>query len=295
MSSDEKRETPCEKALRVGFKVSEIPEELDALQPRLFCFKYKDKYVSVQKWRPTRETQPRLYIVDPSVARSMPDGYYTYMILDNVLYCIETKNMFEIGSRHPAILYRVTNEIRRPTYFRGAGEFLKKDESILFNDMSGSYMYKISRSREYEDCYVEIIGIVGRIFARSFGNSMKSIRYAHPETLFTEDTIPLRKEHLDEYLANGYQVRLYTDKDACVTSLDEEKMEQIQEIKQYDEKVKTDPNTKPPVFWPGEEEALRAIMEKTDEFEPYTGGRRRKKSLKRRVRNHHTTIRRRRA
>ena len=271
----------CDAVLNGTPVSNSLPDELESFKPRLFCFQYGDKYVSLKKNGAPRLLPP-LYVDN---ARPLPDGYYTYMILDGRLYSVSTENLFEAGSRHPAILLRVTQTIGRPSRFNGAGEFYKEGDFIRFNIMSGSYMEPLLNNQRYRDCAMPWIEQIGRTFQRVFPGV--SLRYGGLKTLFSEDTIPVRKEHLDKYLADGYEVRLYTDKDACVTTLDEEKMEMVA-------KLEADPSFNE--FFPGEKEALLAVMPKLKDYIVYRGGRRKqKKTSKRRVRNHHTTIRRRRA
>jgi hypothetical protein len=276
----------CDAVLN-GVPVSRtLPDELESLRPRLYCFKYGDKYVSIRKTGVPRILPP-LYVDN---TRPLPDGYYTYMILDGRIYSVPTENLFEAGSRHPAILLRVTQSFGKPSKFYGAGEFHKQEDSIKFNIMSGSYMQQLLKDRRYEECEVPWINQIGKTFARVFRNGNPDFKLTYDgtkDTLFTEETVKIQKDHLDKYVADGYEVRLFTDRDACITTLDEEKMEQIA-------KLKADPSFDE--FFPGEKEELLRVMPTLEDYTVYRGGRRRsKKTSKRRVRNHHSTIRRRRA
>jgi hypothetical protein len=82
----------------------------------------------------------------PSVSRG-PDGYYTWLIKETgaglLLVAGRTRSKQEIGTLHVNM-----NDLTEPGDVLAAGEFIKREDHIMFNLQSGSFMKKIFTSKE---------------------------------------------------------------------------------------------------------------------------------------------------
>jgi hypothetical protein len=173
-----------------------------------------------------------------------PGSYYTYMIValspsshpvqtpkpkpkpkpKPQLFVTKTANMFEFGTKHHQIMYRLAlakhndkenstnNKNKNQEYIiYAAGEIMCENENTLhFNFISGTYHMKkciSDRRRKYEEAYVM--------------HMMKSIAPIYTNIIFqtkaliTEDTVPLTKEYLSLLRQHNIPVFLYDTREGC--------------------------------------------------------------------------------
>ena len=162
-------------------------------------------------------------------------AYYTYMIValspsshqmpkpkpKLELYVTKTANMFEFGTKHHQIMYRLAkhdeedrgaNNIKNQEYIiYAAGEIMCENENTLhFNFISGTYHMKKCISdtrRKYEEAYIT--------------HMMKSIAPFYTniifqtKTLITECTVPLTKQYLSILRRHNIPVFLYDTRERC--------------------------------------------------------------------------------
>jgi hypothetical protein len=173
-------------------------------------------------------------------------AYYTYMIvalsppshqmpkpkLQPELYVTKTANMFEFGTKHHQIMYRLAkhneeedgvknvnnnknnNKNKNQEYIiYAAGEIMCENENTLhFNFISGTYHMKkciSDRRRKYEEAYIM--------------HMMKSIAPIYTNIIFqtnaliTEDTVLLTKQYLSILRRHNIPVFLYDTREQCNT------------------------------------------------------------------------------
>lgn len=169
-------------------------------------------------------------------------AYYTYMIValspipsshempkpkpKLELYVTKTANMFEFGTKHHQIMYRLAkhnkeeedgvnnNKNKNQEYIiYAAGEIMCENENTLhFNFISGTYHMKkciSDRRRKYEEAYIM--------------HMMKSIAPVYTniifqtKTLITECTVPLTKQYLSTLRQHNIPVFLYDTREQCNT------------------------------------------------------------------------------
>jgi hypothetical protein len=175
-------------------------------------------------------------------------AYYTYMIValspssshpmpkpkpkpKLELYVTKTANMFEFGTKHHQIMYRLAkhnkeqdsvndvninknnNNKNQEYIIYAAGEIMCENENTLhFNFISGTYHMKkciSDRRRKYEEAYIT--------------HMMKSIAPIYTniifqtKTLITECTVPLTKEYLSILRQHNIPVFLYDTREQCNT------------------------------------------------------------------------------
>ena len=172
-------------------------------------------------------------------------SYYTYMIValsphpsshkipkpkpkpKLELYVTKTANMFEFGTKHHQIMYRLAlakhnneeeedganiNKNKNQEYIiYAAGEIMCENENTLhFNFISGTYHMKkciSDRRRKYEEAYIM--------------HMMKSIAPVYTniifqtKTLITEYTVPLTKQYLSILRQHNIPVFLYDTRERC--------------------------------------------------------------------------------
>ena len=167
-------------------------------------------------------------------------AYYTYMIValspsshempkpkpKIELYVTKTANMFEFGTKHHQIMYRLAlakhnneeedganiNKNNNQEYIiYAAGEIMCENENTLhFNFISGTYHMKkciSDRRRKYEEAYIT--------------HMMKSIAPVYTniifqtKTLITENTVPLTKQYLSILRQHNIPVFLYDTREGC--------------------------------------------------------------------------------
>jgi len=154
-------------------------------------------------------------LINPSTFES--GSYYTYMLVSPCtrmstnkvpkpqLYVTKTENMFEFGTKHHQIMYRLAtrsseeeddiannrhNDKKYIIY--AAGEIMcENDNTLIFNFISGTYRMKkciSKRRRKYEEAYITHI-------MKSIAPRYTNINFQE-EVLVTENTVPLTKEYL---------------------------------------------------------------------------------------------------
>lgn len=167
-------------------------------------------------------------------------AYYTYMIValspsshempkpkpKIELYVTKTANMFEFGTKHHQIMYRLAlakhnneeedganiNKNNNQEYIiYAAGEIMCENENTLhFNFISGTYHMKkciSDRRRKYEEAYIT--------------HMMKSIAPVYTNIIFqtkaliTEHTVPLTKQYLSILRQHNIPVFLYDTRERC--------------------------------------------------------------------------------
>ena len=167
-------------------------------------------------------------------------AYYTYMIValspsshempkpkpKIELYVTKTANMFEFGTKHHQIMYRLAltkhneeeedganiNKNKNQEYIiYAAGEIMCENENTLhFNFISGTYHMKkciSDRRRKYEEAYIT--------------HMMKSIAPVYTNIIFqtkaliTENTVPLTKQYLSILRQHNIPVFLYDTRERC--------------------------------------------------------------------------------
>lgn len=160
-------------------------------------------------------------------------SYYTYMIIsvkapsqpiannetwsDPELYVTKTNSMFEFGTKHQQIMYRLakqneqimSNNQRYRLY--ASGEIMCEDQNtLIFNFISGTYKMKryISERRsKYEEAYIQYM--------------MKTIapRYTNiifqKNVLITEDSVPLDKQYLSTLRRHNIPLFIFDTHDQC--------------------------------------------------------------------------------
>jgi hypothetical protein len=142
------------------------------------------------------------------------------------LYVTKTANMFEFGTKHHQIMYRLAlakhnneeedcaniNKNNNQEYIiYAAGEIMCENENTLhFNFISGTYHMKkciSDRRRKYEEAYIT--------------HMMKSIAPVYTniifqtKTLITENTVPLTKQYLSILRQHNIPVFLYDTREGC--------------------------------------------------------------------------------
>jgi hypothetical protein len=169
-------------------------------------------------------------------------AYYTYMIValspscnkmpkpkpKPELYVTKTANMFEFGTKHHQIMYRLAkqneeedgvnnvtnNKNKNQEYIiYAAGEIMCENENTLhFNFISGTYHMKkciSDRRRKYEEAYIM--------------HMMKSIAPIYTNIIFqtkaliTENTVLLTKQYLSILRRHNIPVFLYDTREQCNT------------------------------------------------------------------------------
>ncbi len=173
-------------------------------------------------------------LINPSTFES--GSYYTYMIVSLLsscnempkpksklqLYVTKTENMFEFGTKHHQIMYRLAkhneeeekdkiNKNNKQKYIiYAAGEIMCENENtLIFNFISGTYMKRCisDRRRKYEEAYIT--------------HMMKSIAPLYTniifqkEVLITEDTVPVTKQYLSLLRRYNIPVFMYNTRELC--------------------------------------------------------------------------------
>jgi hypothetical protein len=166
-------------------------------------------------------------------------AYYTYMIValsplssheipnpkpKPELYVTKTENMFEFGTKHHQIMYRLAkhneeeeekdkiNKNNNQKYIiYAAGEIMCENENtLIFNFISGTYDMKrciSDRRRKYEEAYIM--------------HMMKSIAPIYTNIIFqtnaliTEDTVLLTKQYLSILRRHNIPVFVYDTREQC--------------------------------------------------------------------------------
>jgi hypothetical protein len=153
-------------------------------------------------------------------------AYYTYMIValspssshempnpkpKPELYVTKTANMFEFGTKHHQIMYRLAKNNNQEYIIYAAGEIMCENENTLnFNFISGTYRMKkciSNRRRKYEEAYIT--------------HMMKSIAPIYTNIIFqtnamiTEDTVPLTKQYLSILRQHNIPVFLHDTREGC--------------------------------------------------------------------------------
>ncbi len=169
-------------------------------------------------------------LINPSTFES--GSYYTYMIaspylkskkIKPQLYVTKTANMFEFGTKHHQIMYRLAkynkeeedrgaNNSKNQEYvIYAAGEIMCENENTLhFNFISGTYHMKkciSNRRRKYEEAYIT--------------HMMKSIAPVYTNIIFqtkvllTVNTVPLTKQYLSILRRYNIPVFLHDAREKC--------------------------------------------------------------------------------
>ena len=168
-------------------------------------------------------------LINPSTFE--PGSYYTYIIASPCssshqlptlkpkpqLYVTKTMNMFEFGTKHHQIMYRLAklkreeDENANQKYIiYAAGEVMCENENtLIFNFISGTYdMKRISRRRiKYEEVYITHM-------MKSIAPSYTNIIF-QKEVLLTENTVPLTKEYLSILRRHNVPVFMYDTREQC--------------------------------------------------------------------------------
>jgi hypothetical protein len=167
-------------------------------------------------------------------------AYYTYMIValspsshempkpkpKIELYVTKTANMFEFGTKHHQIMYRLAlakhnneeehvaniNKNNNQEYIiYAAGEIMCENENTLhFNFISGTYHMKkciSDRRRKYEEAYITHM-------MKSIAPNYTNIIF-QTKTLITENTVPLTKQYLSILRQHNIPVFLYDTRERC--------------------------------------------------------------------------------
>jgi hypothetical protein len=171
-------------------------------------------------------------------------SYYTYMIValsprpssheipkpkpkpKLELYVTKTANMFEFGTKHHQIMYRLAltkhnneeedgvniNKNKNQEYIiYAAGEIMCENENTLhFNFISGTYHMKkciSDRRRKYEEAYImHMMKSIAPIYTNIIFQT---------KTLITEYTVPLTKQYLSILRQHNIPVFLYDTRERC--------------------------------------------------------------------------------
>ena len=154
---------------------------------------------------------------------------YTYMIASPSetpkpqLYITKTANMFEFGTKHHQIMYRLakhneeedkmSKSKNKNQYYiiYTAGEIMCENENtLIFNFISGTYMKRLSSRRtKYEEAYITHMM---KTIAPRFTNIIFK-----KEALVTEDAVPLTKKYLSMLRQYNIPVFLYDTREQCNT------------------------------------------------------------------------------
>jgi hypothetical protein len=174
-------------------------------------------------------------LINPSTFES--GSYYTYMIVSLCssshampkpkpklqLYVTKTENMFEFGTKHHQIMYRLANHNEEEEKDKinknnnqkyiiySAGELMCENENtLIFNFISGTYDMErciSDRRRKYEEAYIT--------------HMMKSIAPLYTNIIFqkdvliTEDTVPVTKQYLSLLRRHNIPVFTYDTREQC--------------------------------------------------------------------------------
>jgi hypothetical protein len=173
-------------------------------------------------------------LINPSTFES--GSYYTYMLvspstcmssneaLKPQLYVTKTENMFEFGTKHHQIMYRLAtrsseeeddignNHHNDKNYvIYAAGEIMCESENtLIFNFISGTYHMKkciSKRRRKYEEAYITHM-------MKSIAPSYTNVNFQE-EVLVTENTVPLTKEYLSILRRYNILVFLHDTREKC--------------------------------------------------------------------------------
>lgn len=193
-------------------------------------------YIHINSYDASSHIRNLIDIVSPlfiNPSRFEVGSCYTYMIASPrwswslnetpkpQLYVAKTANMFEFGTKHHQIMYRLakyndeenkSNKNKNQEYIiYAAGEIMCENENtLIFNFISGTYNMKrviSSRRRKYEEAYIV--------------HMMKSIApdytniFFQKEALITEDTVPLTKKYLSILRQYNIPVFLYDSREQC--------------------------------------------------------------------------------
>ena len=172
-----------------------------------------------------------------------PGAYYTYMIValspssshtmpkpkpKPELYVTKTANMFEFGTKHHQIMYRLAknnkeenginnvnnnNNKNQEYIIYAAGEIMCENENTLhFNFISGTYHMKKCISdtrRKYEEAYImHMMKSIAPIYTNIIFQT---------KTLITENTVLLTKQYLSILRRHNIPVFLYDTREQCNT------------------------------------------------------------------------------
>lgn len=169
-------------------------------------------------------------IVNPNTFE--PGSYYTYMIAclepdpQNMnktpnqpqLYITKTINMFEFGTKHHQIMYRLATQSedffmknKRDFIIYAAGEMkCENDNTLIFNFISGTYKMKryiSSRRRKYEEVYITYM-------MNSIAPQYKNILF-QKSVLITDDVVPLTKKELARLRRHNVPVFMFDTTEQC--------------------------------------------------------------------------------
>ena len=194
-------------------------------------------YIHINSYDSSSHVRNLIDKVSPLIIN--PSGFevgscYTYMIASPrrllstpkpQLYVTKTANMFEFGTKHHQIMYRLAkyNEekdkdnfskiINQEYIIYAAGEIMCEDENtLIFNFISGTYNMKRAisyRRRKYEEAYIVHM-------MKSVAPDYTNIIFQQ-EALITEDTVPLTKKYLSMLRQYNIPVFLYDTREQCNT------------------------------------------------------------------------------
>jgi len=167
-------------------------------------------------------------------------SYYTYMIValspsshempkpkpKPELYVTKTANMFEFGTKHHQMMYRLAkhhkeeeeqdnsnkNKNKNQEYIiYAAGEIMCENENTLhFNFISGTYDMKrciSNRRSKYEEAYItHMMNSIAPIYTNIIFQT---------KALITEDTVPLTKQYLSILRQHNIPVFMYNAREQC--------------------------------------------------------------------------------
>ena len=139
----------------------------------------------------------------------LPDGIFNFVFtVDRSLFAAPLENAFEFGAKHKHVA-----AFARARSILSAGEMLKSGGTIQFNLSSGTFMKDFMITTLEQKCNTELVAHTIELFKLYYPHL--NIQYA-TRTFLTLTELPLKREHLVKYANAGYEVRLYSQKKACM-------------------------------------------------------------------------------
>lgn len=166
------------------------------------------------------------------------DGIYLWMLLtcdydSPKMFIIQCQNINEIGTKHSNIVHRLKTFYNKGNIFMHyAGELHKKQNEILMNLSSGSYMREIFEDNEKMNM-IPILSFDNRLnYINDLYNFLNIEKYNKLNILFTnndsesfivKEELPLKIEHLNLYYDCNCDIRFFRSIVECKQYLENKK------------------------------------------------------------------------
>ena len=180
------------------------------------CLEIDDKYYNINVSDVTLESiEEHVKLYSNTDINKVPDGIYIWMIVtfnDDSTHIIFNKvySVHEIGTKHQNIVNRIHENLKE---IHLAGEFAKKEDSLWYNFLSGTYMLdNIDVKDPFDDALDD------------FNDFMETITnyelvYDNTGTSFINtENITFTHSDLDLFLKFGAEIHSFNTKGECIRS-----------------------------------------------------------------------------